>query len=335
VTCSAKEKEENTNIFAKADITLDHMTISYADKLAPALKDINLTIPHGASIGIIGTSGAGKSTLINIILGLLTPDIGHVSANGMAITDHLRNWQNHIGYVPQSIYLLDDTLRRNIAFGLEDNDINEEKVKRASKQAQLDALIKSLPNGLDTVIGEDGGRLSGGEKQRIALARALYRDPSILILDEATSSLDPNTERDVMAVVSGAYWGMLDTIDHGVTGLLGKTALDLENNIIHFLQNPQKANMFGEWGIEFVTQRYSWEHVIKNWQSLLQTIQQERPLKRIAFKTNYAQHYKWMIALNRFIQRIIGRSLFWPSLIEIRNFLYPIIQNLKSKITKK
>ena len=197
----AKGSNLKDNALAKADIALDQLTFSYPEKSSPALQDINLDIPHGTSVGIIGTSGAGKSTLIDTILGLLKPDDGLVSVNGTNIVDNLKNWQTHIGYVPQSIYLLDDTLRRNIAFGLDDTDIEEDTVLRAAKHAQLDTLIKNFPEGLDTIIGEDGGRLSGGEKQRIALARALYREPSVLILDEATSALDTQTEKNVMQAV--------------------------------------------------------------------------------------------------------------------------------------
>jgi ABC-type multidrug transport system fused ATPase/permease subunit len=149
-------------------------------------------------VGFVGPSGAGKSTLVDIILGLFTPTEGSVSVDGVDIQTNLRGWQDQIGYVAQVIFLSDDTLRRNVAFGLPDNQIDEAAVERAVRAAQLDQLVRGLPNGLDTLVGERGVRLSGGERQRIGIARALYHDPSVLVLDEATSSLDTDTERGVM-----------------------------------------------------------------------------------------------------------------------------------------
>jgi ABC-type multidrug transport system fused ATPase/permease subunit len=166
-----------------------------------ALHDVSLSIPRGASIGFIGGSGAGKSTLVDVILGLLTPVAGAVLVDGIDIQTHTRGWQDQIGYVPQSVFLTDDTLRRNIAFGLPDKQIDDGAVRRALAAAQLDELVEQAPNGLDTFVGERGVRLSGGQRQRIGIARALYRDPAVLVLDEATSSLDTVTERGVMDAV--------------------------------------------------------------------------------------------------------------------------------------
>ena len=162
---------------------------------------VNLTIGKGATIGIIGTSGAGKSTLVDILLGLLSPEKGSVELDGIDVRTNIRNWQNQIGYVPQSIFLTDDTLRRNIAFGISDDQIDETSINRAVASAQLKYFIDDLPEGLDTIVGERGVRLSGGQRQRIGIARALYHDPSVLVLDEATSSLDANTEYGVMEAV--------------------------------------------------------------------------------------------------------------------------------------
>ena len=153
-------------------------------------------------VGFIGTSGAGKSTLVDILLGLLTPDTGEVRVDGKDIQANLRNWQDQIGYVPQSIFLTDDTLRRNVAFGLADEQIDDAAVQRAIRAAQLEEFVAGLPDGLETLVGERGIRLSGGQRQRIGIARALYHDPAVLVLDEATSALDTDTELGVMQAVT-------------------------------------------------------------------------------------------------------------------------------------
>lgn len=186
-------------------LEIKELSYSYPGTNFPVLQDINLKISRGDSIGFIGTSGSGKSTLIDIILGLLTPDKGQVLVDGEDIQDFLRAWQNLIGYVSQSIYLTDDTLRRNVAFGLPNHEIDDEAVQRALKAAQLDKFILTLPNSLNTFVGERGIRLSGGQRQRIGIARALYHDPEILVLDEATSSLDTGTETEVMETVRALH----------------------------------------------------------------------------------------------------------------------------------
>jgi ATP-binding cassette, subfamily B, bacterial PglK len=146
----------------------------------------------------VGSSGAGKTTIVDLILGLLEPQEGRILVDGVPIASHLRGWQREIGYIPQEIYLTDDTLRRNVAFGLADDEIDEAAVWTAITTAQLRTLAEELPEGLDTVIGERGVRLSGGQRQRIGIARALYHQPSVLVMDEATSALDNETERFVV-----------------------------------------------------------------------------------------------------------------------------------------
>lgn len=169
---------------------------------AHALKGIDLVIPAGAAVGLVGSTGAGKSTLVDVILGLLEPERGCVLVDGTDIRDGgVGAWQRTIGYVPQSIYLLDDTIRRNVALGLEDAEIDDDALWAAIRTAQLEGFVKAQPEGLDAVIGEQGVRLSGGERQRIGIARALYHDPGVLILDEATSSLDNATERAIIGAV--------------------------------------------------------------------------------------------------------------------------------------
>ncbi len=186
-------------------IALRDLTFTYPGAAKPSLQGVSLTIRKGQSIGIVGGSGAGKSTLVDVLLGLLTPQRGGVLVDGRDIHTCLRSWQNAIGYVPQSIYLTDDTIRRNIAFGVPDDEVDDEAVRRALRAAQLDAFVATLPAGAETLVGERGVRLSGGQRQRIGIARALYRDPLILVLDEATSSLDTATESEVMAAVNDLH----------------------------------------------------------------------------------------------------------------------------------
>jgi ATP-binding cassette, subfamily B, bacterial PglK len=180
------------------DIVLENIAYKYANAKQDALRNISLSIPRGTSVGFIGTSGAGKSTLVDIILGLLTPGSGTIYVDNKNIQMQLRGWQDQIGYVPQAIFLTDDTLKRNVAFGLPDNQIDDASVSRAIKAAHLDEFIDSLPEGMETTVGERGVRLSGGQRQRIGIARALYHDPEILVFDEATSSLDSMIENEVM-----------------------------------------------------------------------------------------------------------------------------------------
>lgn len=196
-----RDTHHNSPLQFKNAVTLDHVSFRYPAANGQALRNVSLEIPCGASVGIIGGSGAGKSTLVDVILGLLTPVSGTVKVDGIDVQTNLRGWQEKIGYVPQAIFLTDDTLRRNIAFGLPVEQIEEAAVCRALHAAQLEKFVSDLPRGLDTLVGERGIRLSGGQRQRIGIARALYHDPPVLVLDEATSSLDNATERDVMDAV--------------------------------------------------------------------------------------------------------------------------------------
>lgn len=199
-TSESEDSKIVTQPFRQA-LELDKVTFTYAGATVPALSDLSLIVRRGESVGFVGTSGAGKSTLVDVLLGLLVPISGEVRVDGRNIHADIRNWQNQIGYVPQSIFLTDDTLRRNVAFGLSDDQIDDAAVWRTIHAAQMDEFVRSLPHGLETRVGERGVRLSGGQRQRIGIARALYHDPAILVMDEATSSLDPATERDVMRAV--------------------------------------------------------------------------------------------------------------------------------------
>ena len=182
-------------------IDLQSVSYTYEDGRGPALNDVSLTIRRGESLGIVGLTGAGKSTLIDILLGLLDPLAGQVLVDGRDIRADVGLWQRRIGYVPQGFALLDDTLRRNVAFGRPDPEINDADVEAALRLAHLGETVASLPQGLDTRLGERGVRLSGGERQRVAIARALYHTPDVLVFDEATSSLDQQTEQAIIRAI--------------------------------------------------------------------------------------------------------------------------------------
>jgi ABC-type multidrug transport system fused ATPase/permease subunit len=186
-------------------LSLERVSFQYPSATTPSLSDVSLMIKAGTSVGFIGGSGAGKSTLVDVILGLLTPTAGTVNVDGNDIQTCLRSWQDLIGYVPQTIFLTDDSIRRNVAFGLPSEQIDDAAVWKALSAAQLDQFVSNLPQELNTVVGERGVRLSGGQRQRIGIARALYHDPAVLVLDEATSSLDTATERDVMDAVRALH----------------------------------------------------------------------------------------------------------------------------------
>ena len=181
-------------------LAFSKVSFSYGSQKNPVLSSINMAIEKGKCIGVKGESGAGKSTLVNLILGLVEPTEGEILVDSVKLnSSNLLQWQAKIGYVPQDIYLLDDTLKRNIAFGLNDQEVNKDRVLSVLKLAQLEALLNHSPSGEEFTVGENGSKLSGGQKQRIGIARALYHDPEVLILDEATSALDPETEKQVLS----------------------------------------------------------------------------------------------------------------------------------------
>lgn len=182
-------------------LILDDIRYAYPGGDRQVLNGISLEIERGQSVGIVGTTGAGKSTLIDVILGLLSPTGGRVLVDGADIATDPRSWQRKIGYVPQVIFLTDDSLRRNIAFGLPDREVDESRLCKAVEMAQLADFVGSLPQGLDTRVGERGLNLSGGQRQRIGVARALYNEPDLLVFDEATSALDAETEREVSKAI--------------------------------------------------------------------------------------------------------------------------------------
>ncbi|MDZ7771575.1 MAG: ABC transporter ATP-binding protein [Balneolaceae bacterium] len=185
----------------KDEIRLEKVSYSYEGSEEQAVRNATFSIKKGSAVAFAGATGAGKTTMVDVILGLLQPQEGRITVDGMNIHDNIRGWQQNVGYIPQSIYLLDESIRRNIAFGIPDEEIDEESVWEAIRAAQLEEMIGRLPKGLDTVVGERGVRLSGGQQQRIGIARALYSNPALLVMDEATSSLDNLTEKYVIDAI--------------------------------------------------------------------------------------------------------------------------------------
>ena len=209
----------------RENISFNGITYSYPGSEVKILDKADLTIPIGSSIGIVGTTGAGKSTLVDILLGLLKPSEGVIKADGTDIRDNYRSFLKNVGYIPQMIFMLDDSIRNNVAFGIAPEEQNEERIWEALKEAALDDFVRGLPDGLDTGIGERGIRISGGQRQRIGIARALYGDPEVLILDEATSALDNETENLIM---------------ESINRFMGRKTLVI---IAHRLQTIEKCDM--------------------------------------------------------------------------------------------
>lgn len=220
-----KQKVKVDKLEIRDRIELKDIVFRYPNTEVLIFDHANMEIPIGKSVGIVGTSGAGKTTVVDILLGLLRLQSGEILADGVEVREHYQSWLKNIGYIPQSIFMIDSTIRKNVAFGYADEDIDDEKVWRALKEAQLDEFVRGLPDGLDTSIGERGIRISGGQRQRIGIARALFEDPEVLVLDEATSALDNETEAAIM-----------DSINR----LHGKKTLII---IAHRLQTIEKCDM--------------------------------------------------------------------------------------------
>lgn len=187
------------------DINVDNLTFKYPEGKENVIENVAFIIPLNKSVAFVGKSGAGKTTLADLILGIINPTSGDVKVSGKSIYDNKTAWQKQIGYIPQVIYLMDDTIRNNIAFGIDGSDIDDDAIWNALKEAQLDEYVKGLPKQLDTMVGDRGIRLSGGQRQRIGIARALYRNPLFLVFDEATSALDGETEQAVMESIKALH----------------------------------------------------------------------------------------------------------------------------------
>ncbi|MCM1538312.1 MAG: ABC transporter ATP-binding protein/permease [bacterium] len=186
-------------------IEVKELSFTYEESDKIILDHVNVTIHKGESVAFIGESGGGKTTLVDNILGILTPQRGSVLVDGVNINEVMQSWHRDIGYIPQTIFMMDDTVRCNVAFGVKNEDIDDERVWEALREAQLEEFVKQMEHGLDTEVGEAGMRLSGGQRQRIGIARALYHDPDILVFDEATSALDNETEKEVMAAIDALH----------------------------------------------------------------------------------------------------------------------------------
>jgi ABC-type multidrug transport system fused ATPase/permease subunit len=228
----------DTRLSLEKAITLEKVAFSYPSSERTALRNVSLEIPKCTTVGIVGGTGAGKTTLVDLVLGLLTPDSGEIRIDDTPLSnDNLRSWQRSIGYVPQSIFLTEDSVRQNVAFGVPPESIDDQAVERASRLAALhDFVMSDLPDGYETLVGERGVRLSGGQRQRIGIARALYHSPSLLILDEATSALDNITERVVMEAV--------ETIRQEMTIIMIAHRLSTVRNcdVIHVMENGSVAS---------------------------------------------------------------------------------------------
>lgn len=212
IIIKSHEKDVSTDVLFKKDeeikpmefskeVRLEDITYAYPNTKLNILEHAGVTIPIGKSVGFIGPSGAGKSTTVDILLGLLYPQKGRVTVDGTDIRSNLPGWYAKIGYVPQMIFMLDDTIRNNVAYGVDEEEIDDSQVWYALKEAQMDEFVRGLPDGLDTSIGERGVRISGGQRQRLGIARALYTEPEIMIFDEATSALDNDTEQAIMEAI--------------------------------------------------------------------------------------------------------------------------------------
>jgi len=193
--------KEAQNFKFNQEIVLNNVSYSYPESDIQILHNINTNIRSNSLVGVIGKSGAGKSTLTDIILGMIKPDKGIVKVDGVDIHSNIRGWQNHIGYIPQTVYLTDDSIKSNIAFGVNIDEVDNTRLNHAISSAQLEIFVSSLPDGIETLVGESGSRISGGQRQRIGIARALYNNPDVLVMDEATSALDKTTETQLMKVI--------------------------------------------------------------------------------------------------------------------------------------
>lgn len=202
---AGKEQSTETRTRLQDKIVLDHITYAYPNTEKNIFTDAHMEVKKGQSVGIMGPSGSGKSTIVDILLGLLRVQSGTITCDGRNIFDNYADWLGKIGYIPQSIYLIDESIRDNIAFGIDADKIDDKRIWEVLEEAQLKEFVEELPEGLDTAIGDRGVRISGGQRQRLGIARALYHNPEILVFDEATSALDGDTEKAVMDAINSFH----------------------------------------------------------------------------------------------------------------------------------
>ena len=200
-----QEEERKRPLELTDKIVLDHISFTYPNTDKPIFTDAHMEVKKGQSVGIMGPSGAGKSTIVDILLGLLHVQAGSITCDGRDIFENYPSWLSRIGYIPQSIYLIDESIRDNIAFGIDADKIDDKRIWEVLEEAQLKSFVEELPEGLETTIGDRGVRISGGQRQRLGIARALYHNPEILVFDEATSALDGDTEHAVMEAVNSFH----------------------------------------------------------------------------------------------------------------------------------
>ncbi|MFC1719521.1 ABC transporter ATP-binding protein [Pseudomonadota bacterium] len=197
--------QESDQALAKAEdfssVEFNNVTFRYEGAATTALKNVDMKLDRGQSIGIIGRSGAGKTTLVDLLLGLLTPSEGEICVDGVSIQQDISSWRQKTAYIPQEIFIMDESIRQNIALGIPEQEIDDEKIKQVISEVQLEELIDELPDGTATVVGEHGTRLSGGQRQRVAIARALYHDREVIVMDEATAALDNETEEEIIKAI--------------------------------------------------------------------------------------------------------------------------------------
>ena len=238
---SVKNNDKSKIQFSEK-IDFNNVSFKYSGSNKLILDNIKFSIDAGSIIGIIGESGSGKTTLINLLLGLLKPTDGSIKIDNLNMLQNLSAWQNHIGYVPQDVYLIDDTIRKNIAFALPESRINNAALELAIKKSKLDKLINNLEKGYNTQIGEFGDRLSGGQKQRISIARALYSNPKVLIFDEFTNSLDNETEKKIIdEIINFKRDKTVIMIAHRLSTLKSCDSIfKIENGKIHKVKNPNE-----------------------------------------------------------------------------------------------
>lgn len=202
---TGEQGQEKPPLMLTDRIVLDHISFTYPNTDKPIFTDAHMEVKKGQSVGIMGPSGAGKSTIVDILLGLLHVQSGTITCDGRDIFENYPSWLAGIGYIPQSIYLIDESIRDNIAFGIDADQIDDKRIWEVLEEAQLKSFVEELPDGLETTIGDRGVRISGGQRQRLGIARALYHDPEILVFDEATSALDGDTEAAVMEAVNSFH----------------------------------------------------------------------------------------------------------------------------------